>query len=584
MPVESYIKENATKLSSKVHIAPDIPEKKLNGAINTMSGGQVDPDYVLAIVDTSLFGSGKDGCIFTGDSIYIHALLRNKIRIKFEEMNEVEYVIEETVTDKDEVKETEHFYITLENGDRIDLSNDLPSIDMSVLKEILLFIINGKDKHISFENTAQGNMRNENQSSPLADMPERIKIAYMELIINGIFEAEFNLESTIYSEIISLIVSNRLDKDSRIQLRHYLFEGNSIVSNSQLLTFLKAELSENDFINVKFSLLKDLLSIHRALSADKDKTWTEYPTIQKMAETLDIEHEQVDEIEASLINSEDILKNRQNDDQIKKTLTDMGARAASVGVPLAALYFSGTMGVSAVGITSGLATIGMKGFLGLSPMMAGIGALILVGVGTYSGLKKLTGISELENNKTREVMLTEIIKNSQTSLNILIEDINEISTRLTKAVSEGIKNQKQIVEISETLNMLARNTKTLTDKLDKAERENALLTLPLKLDILRVEELTNQPTERKYYDAIMEAYTEKSVVIEKKVRDDSTGATKIVTEERVEYLVREDLSLEELNSLTIIFETIGYHKVTDATIASAKGKTKEFFSRFGEES
>ena len=90
------------------------------------------------------------------------------------------------------------------------------------------------------------------------------------------------------------------------------------------------------------------------------------------------------------------------------------------------MYFTGTAGVSAAGITSGLAALGLKGFLGLSPMMAG--------VGTYSGLKKLTGISELENNKTREVMLLEIIKNSQASINILIEDINEITVRLTDAV------------------------------------------------------------------------------------------------------------------------------------------------------
>ena len=62
---------------------------------------------------------------------------------------------------------------------------------------------------------------------------------------------------------------------------------------------------------------------------------------------------------------------------------EMVSRAAAVGVPLTALNVSGVAGFSAAGITSGLATLGgMSGLtvLGLNPMTAGIGALILGGV------------------------------------------------------------------------------------------------------------------------------------------------------------------------------------------------------------
>lgn len=59
-------------------------------------------------------------------------------------------------------------------------------------------------------------------------------------------------------------------------------------------------------------------------------------------------------------------------------------KASAVGVPLAALYMSGSVvGFSAVGLTSGLATIGSAAgltALGLNPMTAGIAALILGGV------------------------------------------------------------------------------------------------------------------------------------------------------------------------------------------------------------
>lgn len=62
---------------------------------------------------------------------------------------------------------------------------------------------------------------------------------------------------------------------------------------------------------------------------------------------------------------------------------ELVSRAAAVGVPLAALNMAGIAGFGAAGITSGLAALGsMSGLvvLGLNPMTAGIGALILGGV------------------------------------------------------------------------------------------------------------------------------------------------------------------------------------------------------------
>lgn len=64
-------------------------------------------------------------------------------------------------------------------------------------------------------------------------------------------------------------------------------------------------------------------------------------------------------------------------------LNELAARAASIGIPLSALYISGTIGFSAVGLTTGLATLGsMSGIalLGLNPMTAGIAALIIAGI------------------------------------------------------------------------------------------------------------------------------------------------------------------------------------------------------------
>lgn len=585
MSLEVFIKEYVDLLGNRVDIAPNIPIKKINAAISSMTDGTINPEYIIAIVDTSLLGNGKNGCLFTGDCLYINALFRNKVTIPFETLESVERTTEMTVNDKGIEKEIEHFIVTLEHEEILDLSNDLNGINLSILEKIFLYIIQEKNKNISFETSNQGNMTKEDNISPLSDMETKFKDAYIKIIINGIIDAEIELEGNIYSEVISLMVRNRIDKDLRIELRDYLITGKQSKENTTLLSFLKEELSKIDFEVIKYSLLKDLLGILRTYySSPEELVWKDYSVIVRLAETLEIEDSQVDEIEKSLIYNENILKHRQNDSQIKKTLQDIGARAAAVGIPLAALYFTGTAGVSAAGITSGLAALGLKGFLGLSPMMAGVGTLILLGVGTYSGLKKLTGISELENNKTREVMLLEIIKNSQASINILIEDINEITVRLTDAVNEGLEGKEKIAEISKVLNLLAKNTHALTQKLNKAERESVMLTLPLILDVSRLKELTSLPTERKYYEVVMQAYTEEIVAEEHESQDSSTGETEIITNETVKYRIKENLSLEQLESLNVIFDQIGYNRVSSASVASVKGKAKDLLSKFGGES
>ncbi|NRY52588.1 hypothetical protein [Clostridium beijerinckii] len=94
MSVEKYIKENVKILGDKVFIAPDIPEKKINGAISGMAQG-LNPDYVLAIVDTTIFGSAKEGCLFTGEYLYTNALGAGTDKIQLSTISKAEYICTE---------------------------------------------------------------------------------------------------------------------------------------------------------------------------------------------------------------------------------------------------------------------------------------------------------------------------------------------------------------------------------------------------------------------------------------------------------------------------------------------------------
>ena len=82
MSVISIVKGKSQNLGERVFIAPEIPEKYLNNAVLSISESRVDPDVVIAVVDTSILNSCKAGVLFTGDSLFFKGTLGSSIQIK----------------------------------------------------------------------------------------------------------------------------------------------------------------------------------------------------------------------------------------------------------------------------------------------------------------------------------------------------------------------------------------------------------------------------------------------------------------------------------------------------------------------
>lgn len=51
-----------------LYVAPDVPEKKLRGAVRDYAKG-VQPEDVIALYDGTLLGNGRDGAIFLDDRL-----------------------------------------------------------------------------------------------------------------------------------------------------------------------------------------------------------------------------------------------------------------------------------------------------------------------------------------------------------------------------------------------------------------------------------------------------------------------------------------------------------------------------------
>lgn len=552
MSVESYIKSNAATVGDKVYVVPDIAEKKLNNAISAIAPG-VNPEYVLAIADSTLFGSAKEGIVFTGDSMYIRHMLEEKREYKFENIVKAEFKLTTKEKDNGKVEEKKHIDLHLNDETVVGLSSNMFAINHEKLTDLINGIINegGEDK--SYVTTSQ--------ILPLASMDNEIKDAYIKTICNFAYSDDDIIDPKEYAEIISLIVRIDYNSHNRLKIRSYMCSNSELEETENLIQYLNDNVPAGSLDVIKKSLIKDIIYIYKIKNPINN--WKENKFITSMQNNFQIEDDQIELIITAIKNDEEILALRKNDTEIKKSMKDLAAKAGAVGVPLAAIYFSGSVvGMSAAGITSGLATIGMGGLLGLSGMVTGVGVVVLLGVGTYKGIKKVTGIGDLENNKQREMMLQAIIKNSQKSLDYLIEDVNEISRLLMEEIKNGLETSKKIEKLSALLSMMSKGAKATTEKINYAESESVISHLPKALDLVRLEELTREATKEKLRDYVLSCYIEQEISNE--------GEENIKTE----FLLNDKLPLNQLEQLYSVFEAIGYTSLKDAALASAKGAAK----------
>ena len=191
MSVENYIKENVSIVGEKVFIAPNIPEKKLNNAISSIAEG-VNPEYVLAIVDTTLFGSAKEGIVFLGDRLFVRDILEKPSIFNFFDISKAEYVCEESTKDNGKIIRTEKVILKLNDGTEQKLSLPSVGIKFEEFANFINGIINEGGEEKIFETTSQ--------ILPLSDMDDEIKSAYLKIICNyaysddDVIDAEYTKE------------------------------------------------------------------------------------------------------------------------------------------------------------------------------------------------------------------------------------------------------------------------------------------------------------------------------------------------------------------------------------------------------
>jgi hypothetical protein len=530
--VNLFIKENVQKIAKSVYVTPEIPEKKLNNVITTYKC----EDYknsILAIYDNTLLGSAKEGLVFTGERFLFnngHLLLE----FFYKDIDSVKYVRSVVINNKGK-EEIEHFILVSSNNKEHKLEK-LGTFNYQEFEFLLSNIIsNFEDYH------------EEDQLKTIAEMSEELKIAYTKVLINMSFSDDEQIDDQELSEILALMTKLELKGDTRFKIRSYITDisKDNMEEVETLIKTIENNSESSHHKSLMISLVKDMINIHFGTKNTKDRN---FEFLNNHKKSLNISEEEIDLSFSAVENDYKMLYDDLDDDAITKNLKELASKAASVGAPLGAVYLSGSvLGMSAAGMTSGLASLGMGGALGLSSMATGIGVAVILGVGVYKGMQHLTGANKLTKYTTRSLMLQGAIKQTQKTISFVIEDINYLIKELNTAMLNHENSTEKMKKLENMLSQFASALKKTDNKSNQFQNSSNRLKCPKKLDEPRLKALTSEATKKPLYDYVINNYEENT------------------------FLLKANVETEVLEKIEEIFAGIGYFEVAN----TIKGKASE---------
>jgi len=405
--------------------------------------------------------------------------------------------------------------------------------------------------------------KEEDQLKTISEMPNELKVAYLKIIVNMTFVDDGEIDEKELAELFLLMTRLELDTNSRFKIREYITEitNENIQSIESLLNIIQKNSEVSHYQSLMISLVKDLINVY---FSTKDTVSRSFEFLNENKKLFGISDAEVNLAYSAVENDHQLLKEDLDDATIQKNIKELAATAVAAGTPLAAVYISGSViGMSAAGMTSGLATLGMGGVLGLSSMATGIGTAAILGVVAYKGVKHLTGANELDKYKTKEIMLHSVIKQTQKTISLIIDDVNYIVQKLNETILNHSDQTKKIKELGNRIAQFQGALKSVDNKSNTYQNSEARLKSPRILDKERLKALTSEPTKKPLYNFIIENY--------------ETKTTEVDGENIEELALKKDVRTEDLDKMAEIFKALGYFDMDNILKSKGMGKLKGIF-------
>lgn len=225
-------------------------------------------------------------------------------------------------------------------------------------------------------------MPEEQKKHPLEEYSENEKIAYLSILSSVCYvDKKFGDEEK--RQLDDLLAQLNISDVGKAKVYSSVF---NLQHEDKLANFdVLQNLSNTE---LKYTLISDLCLFSLVDSKFTDE---EYQYILGIGEVLGITREQVDAIKSIQENLDKIKDIPSNSNRFKQVIKDSASTLAGVGVPIGAIAASGSVfGLSAAGITSGLAALGA--LVGGGMLVGAVIVVPAIALGAAYGVKKLFDI------------------------------------------------------------------------------------------------------------------------------------------------------------------------------------------------
>ena len=547
---ETYIKEMFEGKSYsedlvKLYVSPSIPQKIAVNAAGKICGGE-DPAKIIVVIDSSIFGNGKEGVAFTGTDMYIKEAFENVKKVSFEDVESASY--DQKITKNEDGSTKTDYVLTVKSkNDEIKLSYNKKQSYRAAIADLLNSI---KDEVEVIES--------KNHFAKLEDMGEKITFLYLQIITAYLKADDGIIDTKEYKELMSLMARIKVSKELAEKLRESRLSHNAKLDYCKLIEELDDALDaeKTDPLNIHQSLFFDLLGTRGA----KEKIWETDKDLAKIKELLGITDKAAEFGLENLNKSKELINNRLTDSQFKDVTKELGALAGGAGVAIGALAITG--GGS---ITTGLITLAVASTGG---MLLGLAVIGGVGYGAYKSIKYFSGTSELEKSGIRIEALRAALENNKATVAYIIEDINNLNNRIKSILDEMNESKNCDDEIEELLNLngfisnLSGSAMEISAEDQRNEYEINIAKLPIELPKSRYEQLVkNSVNVVEINKLVYEVYKEEKIEI-------NNGPDVEPTVNTI-YKRDEELNYETADKLCKAFESIGMYDTKTSAAASA---------------
>lgn len=290
-----------------------------------------------------------------------------------------------------------------------------------------------------------------NESLDLAKVSESDRLAFYGALFAIAF-ADNSIDKEELELIFGLMDLQGMTESAKRKVQSYIIEPPSLSACLRALRTADEQL--------RYGLMINLVD---TAWANDELDFNEEKAIALAQQELKISNEQLKAIQIFIHKVREIRERGLDDNYAADAIKTAAAGLSAVGVPVAAVWFSGSViGLSAAGITSGLA--GLGALIGIGGMIPGIGVAILLGTGIFMGVNALldTGDkskkAQLQAEKERKAQL--VIKNMQGAINQLVEQIaslQEKAVNLEASAADAEANREAIRLLTERLKFMQQS-------------------------------------------------------------------------------------------------------------------------------